>query len=178
MGTILSNKNIREKVVADWTGIVGIVFGAYGAWTGHRGYKRANEIKALDVRLELRKALSDAHGSLSELRDLIAKSERERPGINAMIGRNGGAVTAWERAIQTDKDQIDVIAQPLRSLEADFAILTPEQMERDIIATHSAKRSLGVLIEKYKSELAWDAEQRRIKTESVNAHTTAMLTKR
>ncbi|BDD94274.1 MULTISPECIES: hypothetical protein [unclassified Pandoraea] len=44
--------------MADWTGYVGVVTGVAGMAMGFRGYRRSNQIKALDLRLELRKGLA------------------------------------------------------------------------------------------------------------------------
>jgi hypothetical protein len=42
-----------------------------GEVTGFSGYRRSNQVKMLDLRLNLRKALGDAHNSLPTLRAVM-----------------------------------------------------------------------------------------------------------
>ncbi|RMD18436.1 hypothetical protein EA837_03210, partial [Klebsiella pneumoniae] len=54
------------------TGLVGMMTGISGAVMGYLGYRRSNQIKALDLRLALRKDLGEARESITTLRQLMA----------------------------------------------------------------------------------------------------------
>ena len=41
------------------TGVIGAITGIAGAIMGYIGYRRSNKLKSLDLRLELRKSISD-----------------------------------------------------------------------------------------------------------------------
>ncbi|MFX1674387.1 hypothetical protein PWR63_19320 [Paraburkholderia sp. A2WS-5] len=153
----------------DWTGYVGAatgIFGAatgiFGAVTGLLGYRRANQIKSLDLRLELRKALSDAHELLSSLPTLIELADGTHKGLLALkgLGRSGNHV-AWDQGVAEDRMEIDQIAPKLRSESADFSSLSAEQLEAEIIATHKIKTRLSDFVAKYSASLAADGEERK-----------------
>lgn len=49
------------------TGVVGAITGIAGAVLGFLGYKKSNEVKVLDLRLELRRTAVDIQHGISEL---------------------------------------------------------------------------------------------------------------
>ncbi|CAN7766076.1 hypothetical protein LJR034_007420 [Caballeronia sp. LjRoot34] len=142
---------------SDWTGYVGMATGIFGAVMGFIGYRRSNQIKALDLRLELRKALGDAHNSLSTLRALVNAAAGSRRAVLAAKGLGGsGAMAAWHQMTDADLAEIDKIAASIRSEGADFSALSAEPLESEIVAAHKIKNSLSTLIDKYHGELAAD----------------------
>ncbi|MGF6369784.1 hypothetical protein OKW40_002534 [Paraburkholderia sp. RAU6.4a] len=146
---------------ADWTGYVGMATGIFGAVMGFIGYRRSNQIKALDLRLDLRKALGDAHNSLSTLRAMMNTAAQSRRAILAAKGLGGsGAMAAWNRMADVDLADIDTIAASLRSEDADFSALPAEHLEFEIVFAHKIKNRLSTLIDKYRDELAADAAAR------------------
>ena len=63
------------------TGIVGMITGVTGACLGYLGYRRSGRVKALDLRLELRKAgsprtASGAHQSSASVKDFRSRLGR------------------------------------------------------------------------------------------------------
>jgi hypothetical protein len=147
-----------------------MVTGIFGAVMGFVGYRRSNQIKALDLRLELRKALGDTHESLSTLRPLMDNATGSRRGIlAAKSSARSGAMVAFERMVEVDRAALDNIAPTIRSEDADFAAMSAEQLESEIVAIHKIKTSLSALFEKYRGEMAKDDEDRR---QLVQQHTT------
>lgn len=147
--------------MADWTGYVGVVTGVAGMVMGFRGYQRSNQIKALDLRLELRKGLGDSHLALSSLRDLIDYADRSRQAVLAATGmiRSGNQV-AWEQAVAADRARIDTLASSLRSEVADYAELSAEQIESEIVSAHRIRTELDALVTRYRGEIAADDRTR------------------
>ncbi|WP_028214500.1 hypothetical protein [Paraburkholderia mimosarum] len=161
---------------ADWTGYVGMATGIFGAVTGFLGYRRANQIKSLDLRLELRKVLSDAHDSLSSLPTLIEEANGSRHAVLAAKGLGGsGNKIVWDEAVAADRAQIDRIAPSLPSEGADFSTLSSEHLEAEIVAAHKIKTSLSGMVAKYRAALAADSEDRKQIAHQVTAMTAARI---
>jgi hypothetical protein len=160
----------------DWTGYVGMVTGIIGAVMGIAAYLRSNQIKKLDLRLELRKGLGDAHQALSTLRAVIESAANSRPRVQAMRGlsRSGNAA-AWDQAVEADRADVDGLATLLRGENADFSVLSADQLESEIVAANRIKASLSTLIEKYRGALAADDEARRQRHQEVTAVTAAQM---
>ncbi|WP_155774370.1 hypothetical protein [Burkholderia pseudomultivorans] len=65
--------------------------GLFGAVMGYVGYRRSNQIKALDMRLALRKDLGEARESVTMLRELMASAAGSRRATLAARGLGGAA---------------------------------------------------------------------------------------
>ncbi|TDN69097.1 hypothetical protein B0G77_2466 [Paraburkholderia sp. BL10I2N1] len=154
---------------SNWTGVVGAVTGVIGALTGITGmimgfigYRRSNQIKSLDLRLELRKSLGEAHGSLATLRTLMGNATGSRRAVMAARGiAQSGAMVAWEQVIAADRQEANRLMASIRDENADFAALSSEQLESEIVAAHKINSSLSALVGKYRDELATDEANRR-----------------
>ncbi|MFY4698783.1 hypothetical protein [Burkholderia glumae] len=145
-----------------WTDYVGTATGILGAVMGFMGYRRSSQVKSLDLRLELRKSVSDSHTTLATLRGMIDLAARSRPAVLAAQGLyQSGNRIAWEQALGTDKAEVDKIAASIRGENVDYTALSSETLESEIVAAHKANSSLNALIEKYRGELAADDEARR-----------------
>lgn len=148
---------------SDWTGYVGMVTGIFGAVMGYLGYRRANQIKKLDLRLELRKGLSEAHTALAEARrimDYAAQSHRAALAARALGG--SGVMVAWNNSHEEDTAAVDRIAASIRGESAGYDSLSEEQLESEIVANHKLSVRLNVLIAKYRDEIAADDDARRL----------------
>lgn len=147
---------------SDWTGYVGVVTGVVGMVTGCLAYWRSNRIKALDLRLELRKGLGDAHHALSTLRERLDFADRSRRAVLAATGLlRSGNIVVWERAVAADREQANTLGSSIRSETADFTALSTEQLESEIVAAHKIRTRLDALITKYRGEISADDESRR-----------------
>jgi hypothetical protein len=162
--------------MADLASYVGMVTGTIGTVMGVIAYVRSNQIKKLDLRLELRKALGDAHEALSTLRAVIDSAANSRPRVLAMrgLGRSGNAVT-WDRDVEVDHAEVERLAALLRSENAGFTALSAEQLESEIVAAHKLKASMDTLIKKYRGELSADDEARRQRHQEIVTMTAAQM---
>jgi len=126
--------------MADLASYVGIVTGIIGAVMGVIAYVRSNQIKKLDLRLELQKGLGEAHEALATLRAVIESAANSRPAVLAMrgLGRSGNAV-AWDRAVEIDRAEVEWLAASLQTEGADFTALSGEQLESEIVAAHKGR---------------------------------------
>ncbi|CAN7268615.1 hypothetical protein [Caballeronia sp. LjRoot31] len=162
--------------MAELAGYIGILTGLIGTFVGIAAYVRSDQIKKLDLRLEVKKGLGDAHEALSTLRAVMEAAANSRPCVLAMrgLGRSGNMV-AWEQSIAADRVRLEAIAATLRSEGGDFTALSAEQLESEIVAAHKIKASLLTLIEKYRGELLADDEARRQRHQEVVVLTAAQM---
>jgi hypothetical protein len=148
--------------ISDLTGAVGALTGVIALVVSVITYRRANQVKSLDMRIELRKVVGESHGSLTELRSLIDHAARSRTAVMAArgLGRSGAA-QHWEQTLATDRAEIDRIAAALRNEDADFAALPVDNLEEELVATYRLKARLSTLNEKYRGEVKTDDDHRR-----------------
>ncbi|WP_186204782.1 hypothetical protein [Burkholderia gladioli] len=152
------------------TGIIGAITGSFALWKSCR-------VKSLDLRLELRKALGEAHHTLRSLPELLDYADRSRRAIYAQGGQ-AGATLAWEQALAADRTTIGIVTAEVRDEDADFEALSDKQLEAAIAATHNQVLRLRAFVTKYRDEVAADDDRRRdIRRENTNlAH--AIITRR
>ena len=84
------------------TGILGIITGIPGAIMGFVSYRRSNTIKALDLRLELRKVINEIEAGLSSLTGLLENANQSRQKVAAATGQ-AGALQMWNQQFEQDK---------------------------------------------------------------------------
>jgi hypothetical protein len=143
-------------------GAIGAVAGIYGAIMGYLANKHANSIKALDLRLELRTRLSDAHALVVSLKALLDSANTSRMAVLSAVGLyNSGVKMAWDQAIYDDRLEIDRLAGTLRSEQHDFSKSTNEQLETELVAIHGKKRDLEVIEARYRAALTDDDTRRQ-----------------
>lgn len=143
------------------TGIVGMVTGISGAIMGYVGYRRSNQIKALDMRLALRKDLGEARELVTILRELMTSAAGSRRATLAARGLyRSGNMVVWEQMLEADRAEVEKIVASIRSEGADFAALPEAQLETELVTAHKIKTSLSTLVEKYRGELAIDSDAR------------------
>src|SRR5216110_3048521 len=92
------------------TGCIGAVTGITGAVTGITSLRRVRRMKALDLRLELRKADADARSISSELPELLEKADRSHMAVAAFDGSiNSGAIGLWKSELAGDKAKVKAL---------------------------------------------------------------------
>lgn len=165
--------------MGDWIGTVasgvGVLIAIYSAVRSNQANKRVDQIKALDLRLDLRKTLGDTHESLATLRGLIAEAETSRPAVLSMQGNLGGALDGFNRMVAADRTRLEAIVTPLPSEDTDYSSYTPEQLEAEIVTVHRIAASLATMKDQYRAHLAQDDEARRLNTQRRHATTAALI---
>src|SRR5215831_472950 len=90
-------------IIGAVTGIVGTITGLAGFVLGWTNYRRSQQIKALDLRLELRKRVSDVRAAVEELPDLLERSRASRSAVLAAMGAlRSSAFETWKAALESD----------------------------------------------------------------------------
>lgn len=152
-----------------WTSYVGMAAGAIGAVSGIAGavmgyisYRRSNSIKSLDLRLELRKAVSEVEIALGKLVQLLEYADRSRRAVaSAKGGVNSGAMLAWAEAIQKDNARAKGLAESGPQGPASYEGLSLTELETMLVAMHKLKGEVATLTEKYETAVKADDEDRR-----------------
>jgi hypothetical protein len=140
------------------TGVIGAVTGIGGAWMGWIAYRRSDQIKALDLRLELRKAINEIEQAIGEVNELLPTARRSRERISAARG-SSGAMEVWQEQYQ--KDQAAVRELTGRAPKADtLDDLKPEELEAQLADVHKFQIELSAIMNRYKASIAEDDQHR------------------
>jgi hypothetical protein len=143
------------------TGVIGAVTGIAGSVMGYIAYRRSEELKALDLRLELRKSENDVHSAIKEIPAILEQAKKSRQAIASANGSLGsGALAKWLG--EWDKDFAE-----LKKLEAqlpldcpDYTTLDHMELETKLIDIYALHAKVSKLQEKYNSMLAADDRER------------------
>lgn len=153
---------------SDWLAYVGVASGLVGAATGIAGavmgyvsYRRTNNIKRLDLRVELRKRLADTHSLLDELPGLLDRALRSRRAVAAALGNfNSGRQRQWEEMLQIDQAVPAKLRQDLPERNSTFMDASEGELEKQLLQLHVTGAAAVALHEKYRSEIAADDKSR------------------
>lgn len=140
------------------TGAIGTISGVAGAILGFKGYRRANAMKALDLRLELRRTVSDARSSVEALPKLMADANLSRRAmLNARGMSRSGIMTVWEKSYTADLKQVAALNDELPGEAEEYAKMNDHAgLEVRLIRIHSLARRIADMTTKYERELAKD----------------------
>jgi len=152
-----------------WLPYLGAVTGGVGAFTGIAGaimgfvsYRRSGNIKALDLRLVLRKDQEILRRIVNELPPLIdrAKDSRLRMASARTGGVTSGAIKYWNDEREIDLATAKSLQTQLPELDFDYSKLTHSDLESQIVAVHSRQLTATQLQQKYLAALAADDRAR------------------
>lgn len=147
------------------TGIVGAITGISGAVMGYIGYRKSNEIKSLDLRLELRKAINNFESSLSQIEKLLPSANKSRERVASALGNyHSGAMITWKEAYKKDQSELKQISDEAQKFNNDLEGLSQTELEAKLVKIHKLQNQLNVLEAKYnKAVESDDRERERIK---------------
>ena len=160
-----------------WTAYVGMAAGILGAITGISGavmgfvsYRRSNNIKALDLRLELRKVVTDIEAGLAALPGAMDHANQSRQRVTAATGQ-AGALQLWNQQFEQDRTRLNEMRERAPSSAEDLAKLSPVELESRLVAAHKIYHEVTQLAEKYARALGADYEERRQLREDMRSWT-------
>jgi len=117
------------------TGIVGMITGVTGACLGYLGYRRSGRVKALDLRLELRKAETATRAVLEQLPALINRAQASRTSAHVSGGSFGSSnQAAWVQECEKVRADVDGLLKELPAAGDDYRTLSPEELESRLVA--------------------------------------------
>ena len=158
------------------TGIIGTITGVAGAIMGYVSLRHARQLKALDLRLELRKAAADLRAVVHELPALLELAKKSRDRVAAATGMRGsGALQEWTRVWEEDITAVRALEAELPAADADYSNATPQELESRLVAIHTTSARAATLKDKYLERLAADDRERDHIREDLRARAQANL---
>ena len=143
------------------TGVIGAVTGIAGAVMGYISYRRSGEMKALDLRLELRRAQVDYCAPVRELPALLERAKASRTAVSAATGMLGsGALQHWSSEWEKDEALASTWVGELPSTDANRASAGHQELESELVQVHEQHGHAVRLRDKYLASLAEDDHQR------------------
>ncbi|NLD37823.1 MAG: hypothetical protein GX654_13230 [Desulfatiglans sp.] len=152
-----------------WTSYVGMVTGILGAVTGIAGailgcmsYKKSNQIKALDLRIELKRALANTVYDFKKLNDQMTQGNKSRIAVSSAIGAfRSGMMEKWKKEFENDQETSYELSKEIPDENTDYDTLNTKGLETELIKLHRIQRRIQTLTEKYDAAMEWDNEQRK-----------------
>src|SRR5450631_1535666 len=116
--------------LAATTGVVGMLTGVAGAVMGYVGYRRSVKVKALDLRLELKKAENELRYTASALPKLLEYAKQSHERVSAAIGLyKSGAMQAWHSEWDNDLALVASLLPRVPAADADYSKLSDPELE-------------------------------------------------
>lgn len=142
------------------TGAVGMITGITGAVVSVKNYRRVSNIKALDLRLELRKLTSETSTNVRSLPELIEHARRSRVNVAAALGTaRTGAMEVWKGQCEADLQAAQELQHALPKA-AEYGALQHDDLEDRIVEVDLLNGKAKALAAKYRAELAKDDKDR------------------
>ena len=146
---------------SNWASYVGMVTGVIGAVMGYISYRRSNEIKSLDLRLEYRKSINDCVSAIAKAEKLLSYANKSRERVAAGIGNyHSGAMQHWKQEYEADTNEFKKLVGYVPSQDGNYDHLTFKQLESKLVEIHKLQNEIKALIDKYQSALDADDKTR------------------
>ncbi len=143
------------------TGVLGACTGIFGAVMGVVAYRRAGALKAIDLRLELRRLDSDLQRAVEGLPGQLAHAKRSREAVNSAKGMyQSGAMKGWHDQWEIDLAAANELPQQLPCLNFDFDAATHKELEQKLVEVHTLRAKADALVTKYQGSLEADDRDR------------------
>ncbi len=149
------------------TGIIGAITGPAGCVIGWISYRRSQQIKRLDLRLELRKQTSSVRADIEALPALLKRANSSRIAVSAAmgIGQQSSASLIWKRELENDLKTVQALAGELPDAMETYRHSKPPELEDKLVDVHALAARVTQLRNKYETALASDDMDRdRIRT--------------
>lgn len=145
-----------------WTIYAGMVTGIVGAILVYLGYRKSKQIKALDLRIELKRAVANIIFDFKNLREQMEKGNKSRMAVAAAMGfLNSGRMNKWKKGFEYDQKAANELAKELPDEDTYYDHLDTNELEAKLIESHKIQRKIQKLSEKYSEEITRDDEQRK-----------------
>lgn len=143
------------------SGVIGATTGIAGAWVAYVAYRKTEKLKALDLRLELRKAIASLQHDLEKLPELLDRAGKSRVAISAATGRlQSGATKHWQTQLDADAKSIETLATALANLCVDYSATPPSELESKLVEATTLQLNADQIREAYVAALTEDDRQR------------------
>tara|TARA_R110000787_G_scaffold107489_6_gene215439 strand:+ start:5138 stop:5623 length:486 start_codon:yes stop_codon:yes gene_type:complete len=145
-----------------WTSYVGMATGLLGSGLGLLGYLKATRMKALDLRIQFRKALSDMHTTAPDVELLLERADKSRMAISSAAGiLHSGSMKAWKDQLKGSRELLRDLMRQIHTEQWPTASESPMELEDALIKVHELQKEFDGFKEKYESAMAQDKETQR-----------------
>jgi hypothetical protein len=128
---------------------------------GWINYRRVQQIKALDLRLELRKQVSDVRSIIDALPGLLEWSRMSHVAVLAAMGLSqSGAFEGWTAAWKGDLKAAQDLAREAPDADETYQRSKRENLETKLVEVHTLATKVAALRDKYLKALASDDKER------------------
>lgn len=147
--------------IGAFTGAIGALTGIVGAVAGVIAYRRTNQIKALELQLELRKEITTLHHQVADLAPLLLKAKTSRERASAAMGTpHSGAFGEWLTRWTADCAALATLRSELPDANANLGTASLLQLTETLALTHSLSSRAEALRTKYQGSFAADDTDR------------------
>ena len=139
------------------TGIIGAITGIAGSILGYVGYKRSENVKTLDKRLDHHKLRNEAHVASVQLTDLLIEAVNSKKAVmSATSGLNSEAMKAFIDKYTSDSEHALTLAEKIPKPDVDFESLTLEEINKEIVELHRVLGWINDMSNNYRKSLEND----------------------
>lgn len=144
------------------TGIIGAITGPAGCLIGWISYRRSQQIKTLDLRLELRKQVSGVRVDIEALPALLERARASHSAVRAAMGRGqqSGDNLIWKAELENNLKTVQALACELPDAKETFQRSKPQKLENKLVELHALAAKAAQFRNKYETALASDDRDR------------------
>lgn len=147
-----------------WTsyiGIVGAITGSFAFILSWFSYRKVNSIKSLDLRIGLKKAVSDVSMAINNLEELMPKAISSKGGIEKTIGiHDSSNMNIIKQEYEKDKESVNRLKTLLPKKDQAYDKLSPYELERKLIEIHNLQNTINSYADKYTASMDEDKKER------------------
>ena len=144
------------------TGVVGAATGIAGAVMGYISLRRSTKLKSLDLRLELRKSISNLSGSIVFIKNFITTAYSLKKDVAAAAGRlSSSNMDYWQKQVDEDRILIEHLLEKFPDTTETLSELNTEELEAKLVEVHSLQNQINYIREKYESSFHMDDDERK-----------------
>lgn len=165
VGRSAGDKIMSEQHWLSWTGaisgMVGAITGVIGAVLAAKANRRVDEIKAREMRLELRRAAADLIAKYGGLAPLINRADQSRIRVLSARGMLRSSLKdGWTAQVSADKAEVEALKDSIPLPSNDYQSMTEADLEAELVRIHGLMHVVTAMHDKYVSEIAADDVQR------------------
>lgn len=134
-----------------------MITGVVGAIISYCSYKKAKNIKSLDLRVERRKLLNNAHAEAKQAIKLQAEAVNSRNAAASAAGSfNSGRHKEFIEDLENQKETIENLKSLLSDYLLDIKTNDERKLEKDVNKIHEVSTDLKVHIKELEKSLEED----------------------
>ena len=150
-------------IIGTISGIIGAVAGIFGSIMGYIAYRRSNELKKSDRRLDLQDITNETQIAVSHLLEILELALRSRRAINSALGMfRSGAMKKYESQHGTDSKRATEFWEQVaeRAEDTDYAAMSLQELEKELAEINRIKGEINHLIRRYHGSMQEDKDER------------------